>query len=90
VTPASDAPDDVDAARRIDGLANRFFLDPLLRGAYPDDLVADLTQVTDFAHVHDGDLATIATPLDVVGINYYSRHVVAAPIPGEQPEAYWR
>ena len=34
---ASDAPEDVDAARRADGLANRFFLDPLLKGGYPDD-----------------------------------------------------
>ncbi|MGN9809837.1 GH1 family beta-glucosidase [Micromonospora sp. BQ11] len=90
VTPASDAPGDVDAARRIDGLANRFFLDPLLRGAYPADLMADLAGVTDFGHVRDGDLATISSPLDLVGINYYSRHVVAASVPGEQPEAYWR
>ncbi|MBQ1026734.1 GH1 family beta-glucosidase [Micromonospora sp. C95] len=90
VTPASDSPGDADAARRIDALANRFFLDPILRGAYPDDLVADLAKVTDFSHVHDGDLATISTPLDVVGVNYYSRHVVAAPVSGEQPEPYWR
>ena len=33
--PASDAPEDVDAARRADGIANRLFLDPLLKGAYP-------------------------------------------------------
>ncbi|WDZ87675.1 GH1 family beta-glucosidase [Micromonospora cathayae] len=90
VTPATDAPGDADAARRIDGLANRFFLDPILRGEYPADLVADLREVTDFGHVHDGDLATISTPLDVVGINYYSRHVVAAPIEGAEPEKYWR
>ncbi len=90
VTPASDAPGDVDAARRIDGLANRFFLDPMLRGQYPDDLVADLAKVTDFGHVRDGDLAVISTPMDLVGVNYYSRHVVAAPVPGEQPERYWR
>ncbi|MEU7932975.1 GH1 family beta-glucosidase [Micromonospora echinofusca] len=90
VTPASDAPADVDAARRIDGLANRFFLDPLLRGSYPADLMADLAGVTDFGHVRDGDLATISTPLDVVGVNYYSRHVVAAPVPDAEPEPYWR
>ncbi|WP_431729075.1 GH1 family beta-glucosidase [Verrucosispora sp. TAA-831] len=90
VTPASDAPGDLDAARRIDGLANRFFLDPILRGSYPEDLVTDLAKVTDFGHVHDGDLAVISSPLDVVGINYYSRHVVAAPVPGEDPEEYWR
>ncbi|TDB75633.1 GH1 family beta-glucosidase [Micromonospora sp. KC723] len=90
VTPASDDPADADAARRIDGLANRFFLDPLLRGSYPADLVADLTEVTDFGHVRDGDLATIATPLDLVGVNYYSRHVVAAPAEGVEREPYWR
>ncbi|MEU9507717.1 GH1 family beta-glucosidase [Micromonospora sp. NPDC048170] len=90
VDPAGDAPADVDAARRIDGLANRFFLDPLLRGSYPADLMADLAGVTDFGHVRDGDLATISTPLDMVGVNYYSRHVVAAPVPGAEPEPYWR
>ena len=34
---ASDDPADVDAARRVDGLTNRLFLDPLLRGRYPAD-----------------------------------------------------
>ncbi|MFY1701163.1 GH1 family beta-glucosidase [Micromonospora sp. WMMA1923] len=80
VTPATDSPADVDAARRIDGLMNRFFLDPLLRGSYPVDLREDLRQVSDFGHVRDGDLATISTDLDMVGVNYYSRHVVAAPV----------
>ncbi|GGR68775.1 beta-glucosidase [Micromonospora fulviviridis] len=90
VTPATDSPEDADAARRIDGLANRFFLDPVLRGAYPADLTADLRKVTDFGHVRTGDLAVISTPLDMVGVNYYSRHVVAAPAEGVEREAYWR
>ncbi|WP_446219253.1 GH1 family beta-glucosidase [Micromonospora sp. IBHARD004] len=90
VTPASDAAEDVDAARRIDGLANRFFLDPVLRGSYPADLRADLRQVSDFGHVREDDLKIISSPLDVLGINYYSRHVVAAPVGGAEPEAYWR
>ncbi|MFF4809805.1 GH1 family beta-glucosidase [Micromonospora chersina] len=90
VTPATDSPEDADAARRIDGLANRFFLDPVLRGAYPADLTADLRKVTDFGHVRDGDLGVISTPLDMVGVNYYSRHVVAAPVEGVEREAYWR
>ncbi|MFE9956628.1 GH1 family beta-glucosidase [Micromonospora sp. NPDC005299] len=90
VTPATGSPADADAARRIDALANRFFLDPVLRGAYPADLVADLREVTDFGHVRDGDLAVISTPLDMVGVNYYSRHVVAAPVDGVEPETYWR
>jgi beta-glucosidase len=90
ITPQTDSAADADAARRIDGLANRFFLNPILHREYPADLIADLSGITDFGHVHEGDLATIATPLDLLGINYYSRHVVAAPVPGSEPEPYWR
>jgi beta-glucosidase len=71
-------PDDADAARRIDGLANRIFLDPLLAARYPDDVVRDLADVTAFDHVLDGDLETIAAPLNFLGVNYYDRHVVEA------------
>ncbi|HKD96564.1 MAG TPA: beta-glucosidase [Micromonosporaceae bacterium] len=78
VSPAGPGIADADAARRIDGLANRFFLDPVLLGRYPADVVADLRGVTDFDFVADGDLETAAAPLDMLGINYYSRYVVAA------------
>jgi len=61
-----------EAVRRVDGLQNRIFLDPVLRGEYPADVVADLAPVTDFDFVADGDLTTIATPLDLVGVNNYS------------------
>jgi beta-glucosidase len=88
VGAASDRPEDVDAARRIDGIQNRLFLDPLLRGRYPDDVVRDLAAVTDQAHVRDGDLATIAAPLDLLGVNYYTRHVVEAAV-GAVPASVW-
>ena len=77
VVPASDAEADADAARRIDGLQNRLFLDPLLRGSYPDDVLADLAGLTGFEHVRDGDLAAIAARLDLLGVNYYQRHTVS-------------
>lgn len=70
--PADPAdPVDVDAARRIDGLHNRLFLDPLLRGAYPADVLEDTRHLDWQRVVRDGDLETIATPLDVLGVNYY-------------------
>jgi beta-glucosidase len=65
-----------DAARRIDGLSNRLFLDPVFGRGYPADVADDLAGVTDFSHVEDGDLATIAAPLDFLGVNYYFRSVV--------------
>jgi beta-glucosidase len=77
VHPASDAEADVDAARRIDGLQNRLWLEALLAGRYPDDVVADLAPVTDLSHVHDGDLAEIAAPIDLLGVNYYYSWAVA-------------
>jgi beta-glucosidase len=77
VTAASDAAADVDAARRIDGLQNRLFLETLLAGRYPADVVEDLADVTAFEHVLPGDLELIAAPLDLLGINYYYTWAVA-------------
>jgi beta-glucosidase len=76
VDPLTERDDDRDAARRIDGLFNRQFLEPVLRGRYPADLLDDLAPVTGAEHVHDGDEQTIAEPVDFLGINYYSRMVV--------------
>jgi beta-glucosidase len=91
ISPAdAESEGDRDAARRIDGLANRFFLDPVLKGQYPHDVKQDLAQVSDFSFVHEGDLSTIAAPLSMLGVNYYSRHVVAAPDPASPPQQYWR
>lgn len=76
VVPASDDPADVDAARRVDAVANRLWYDTILRGAYPPDLVDDLDSVSDFRHVQDGDLEQISRPIDALGINYYRRYHV--------------
>jgi beta-glucosidase len=83
--PASDSAADRDATRRIDAIGNRVFLDPLLNGGYPEDLKADLEGVCDFGHVRDGDEATIGAPLSMLGLNYYSRSMVAAPENGGAP-----
>ncbi|ROO83517.1 broad-specificity cellobiase [Actinocorallia herbida] len=78
VTPVSDSEADLDAARRIDGLQNRFFLDALLRGSYPEDVVADLEPFGFADVVQPGDLDLIGGKVDFLGINYYSRHTVSA------------
>ncbi|SEG64532.1 beta-glucosidase [Thermomonospora echinospora] len=71
-----ESPDDADAVRRVDGIANRIFLGPMLTGGYPADLVADTAQITDWAFVRPGDERTVAAPLDVLGVNYYSPTLV--------------
>ncbi|MFD9796559.1 glycoside hydrolase family 1 protein [Streptomyces sp. NPDC059070] len=78
IRPYSQAPADVDAARRIDALANRVFTGPLFKGAYDADLLRDTAGLTDWSFVHDGDPRVIGHPLDFLGINYYAPSVVSA------------
>ncbi|MEU1249314.1 GH1 family beta-glucosidase [Micromonospora arida] len=78
VRGASDSAPDQDAVRRIDALANRAFLGPMLDGEYPADLLADTASVTDWSFVREGDEKLIAVPLDVLGVNYYSSTLVRA------------
>jgi beta-glucosidase len=89
VTPLTASPADADAARRIDGLANRLFLDPVLLARYPADVLDDLARVGDLGHIREGDLTTIGAPLSMLGVNYYSRYVVAGAA-AQPPEPYWR
>jgi beta-glucosidase len=83
VEAASDAPEDVAAAREVDGNGNRWFLDPLFRGEYPEDMLA--VYGADSVPVRDGDLEAIAAPIDFLGVNNYFRQVVGASVDGKGP-----
>jgi beta-glucosidase len=77
-----DDPADRDAARRIDGFRNRVFLDPVFRGEYPADVLADTGDLLWRGApwpsvVQDGDLGLISTPLDALGVNYYNGESVS-------------
>lgn len=74
--PASNKPEDIAQARIDDGRSLRWFVDPLLRGEYPVDILEHLG--ADAPQVQPGDLAQIAQPLDWLGINNYSRHMAQA------------
>ncbi len=90
VDPAD--PADVDAARRIDGQFNRWFLDPIFRGEYPADIVEDIRRVDAAAvdaleaAVRPGDLTTISTRIDALGVNYYHGDFVGGREPAHPPQ----
>ncbi|HEY7173774.1 MAG TPA: GH1 family beta-glucosidase [Micromonosporaceae bacterium] len=77
VRPATTSAADVAAAGKVEGLQNRIWFEPLFRGVYPDDVRTFTADVSDWSHVHDGDLDVIATPIDVLGVNFYSPMLVA-------------
>lgn len=80
--PVDDSADAVKAAELYDGYYNRFFLSGLFDGAYPDAVVEGLAP-----HMPTGwedDFDTIRQPIDWLGLNYYTRKVIA-PSPGTWP-----
>ncbi|WP_297081148.1 GH1 family beta-glucosidase [uncultured Demequina sp.] len=69
-------PRDVEAAHKIDALANRIFIEPFSKGEYPQDLLEFTADITDWSFVHEGDLEATRGTLDLIGVNYYSSHTV--------------
>jgi beta-glucosidase len=88
IRSVSAAAADRDAARRIDGLLNRLFLDAVVHGRYPADVRADTAALTDWSFVDDGDPAVVATPIDLLGINYYHPNLVGAGRNGGGPSPW--
>ncbi|MFI6207928.1 GH1 family beta-glucosidase [Streptomyces sp. NPDC051041] len=82
VHAASGRPEDVEAARRMDGHTNRWWLDPVHGRGFP----ADMREVygVDLPE-KPGDLETIAAPLDWLGLNYYFPQTVADDPAGPAP-----
>jgi beta-glucosidase len=72
IRPATDSPEDADAVRQVRAVGNEIFLQPILEGRYPADLLEDTKHLTDFSFVLPGDLELIHQPLDSLGINFYS------------------
>jgi beta-glucosidase len=70
-------PVDVDAARRVDGIWNRAFLNPILEGSYPQDLLEDVKDYGLAEVIQEGDLETIHAPIDFLGVNHYHDDAVS-------------
>ena len=79
--PASAGPEDLEAWTHADGYRNRWFFDPVFGLGYPEDIVAkyrDLGRIDDLEWVHPLDLEEISTPVDFLGLNYYTSVAIRA------------
>ncbi|HIQ97767.1 MAG TPA: beta-glucosidase [Candidatus Limivivens merdigallinarum] len=71
--PLTDSREDCEAAIRHDGYANRWFLDPLFRGHYPEDMWRFYEeQGLSMPEVTEEDGRLVSQPVDFLGINYYN------------------
>ena len=80
--PASPSIADLKETVWKDGYINRWFLDPLAGRGYPQDIVEGFGLGLPF--LQTGDYNAIITPIDFIGVNYYTRNIIRASIPAEE------
>jgi beta-glucosidase len=73
--PATNSEADKLAAERWAAFHNYWFVDPPLKGHYPQELATE--QVLATMGVRGGDMDIVKAPLDFLGINYYNRAIVS-------------
>ena len=74
--PATNSEEDKLAAERAHAMTNLWFLEPALRGRYPEAL----TFLPESAmKIKSGDMEKTRAPLDFIGINLYYRIIASAP-----------
>jgi beta-glucosidase len=93
MNPATASEADKAAAARWYKFLNLWFLDPALKGRYPDGVLPP-SQQAELLGFRDGDDKIMRAPLDFIGLNYYSPWIVRdAPqgngIPGLNTKADW-
>ncbi|MFZ3106341.1 MAG: GH1 family beta-glucosidase [Candidatus Hydromicrobium sp.] len=75
--PATGSKEDIEAASRSDGHSIRWFLDPIFKSCYPEDMKKAYKEfIGDFDFIRDGDLQKISIINDFLGVNYYSRDLI--------------
>ncbi len=75
VHPATGSLKDRTAAERWHRFHNMWFLEPVMHGKYPQAYLQG--SVEDRVEIRAGDMDIVKAPLDFIGINLYSRAVVA-------------
>ncbi len=81
-SPADTSPAAAEAANLQDAIINRWFVEAIAKGTYPQEVLNGFGH-----HMPDGwqdDMAQISQPIDWLGVNYYTRHQMAA-----DPSAPW-
>jgi beta-glucosidase len=85
VHAATDSQEDRAAAARVDAYGNRWFLDPVLLGRYPEELSAIYQREIGGEWTEAGDLQEIHADIDFLGVNYYTTRRVGAAGDGATP-----
>lgn len=67
---------DIFVANELNKFKNDFFIDPIIFGKYPEISNKYFLENIGYPKIEDGDMKIISSPIDFLGINYYSRDLV--------------
>ncbi|MBF4465415.1 GH1 family beta-glucosidase [Flavobacterium sp. LC2016-12] len=76
IEPFSQNAKDIEAAKRVDTLLNRTFIEPILGLGYPQNDLAVLKKLNNY--IKEDDLNNLAFDFDFIGLQCYTREVVKA------------
>ncbi|MCD0471423.1 GH1 family beta-glucosidase [Flavobacterium sp. JAS] len=76
IEPFSQTPKDIEAAKRVDTLLNRTFIEPILGLGYPQADLPVLKKLNNY--ILEDDLNNLAFDFDFIGLQCYTREVVKA------------
>lgn len=74
IEPATQNPKDVEAAKRVDTLLNRTFIEPILGLGYPQADLPVLKKLNNY--IIEDDLNNLSFDFDFIGLQCYTREVV--------------
>ena len=77
-----DAPQNTSAAATFDAIFNRWFIEAITKGSYPDDAFNGLAPYLPTGW--EQDMERIHQPLDWLGVNYYTRQILS-----HEPNSSW-
>lgn len=70
--PGTDKTEDVKAAGRVNESSANWYLDPVLKGKYPESMLKLYGKKLILPKITEEDMKLISQPIDFLGINYYS------------------
>jgi beta-glucosidase len=83
VTPVGSSPAALDRQQLVDDIENRWYVEPITGNGYPAYATERLAWGQE--EIQPGDLELIAAPIDMLGVNFYTRKFVGA-LDGERSE----
>jgi len=78
IEPATESTKDIEAAKRVDTLLNRTFIEPILGLGYPQKDLPVLKKLNNY--ILEDDLNNLAFDFDFIGLQCYTREVVKSSI----------